>query len=182
MRSSFRRGGGHRGGRVPSCKLRRRAAARKFGGASLRARRRRCCAERGADRPSAARRDRRGTPRRARRSANRARHTRRNRNGLPAIVEVSGATPYPPGGRVRAPGAGHASSDDENIARWNRGGWAGATSEVGGDNKPPHPAPRVKVDVLKITGKASEADVLRVARSKGYWPLRLCYEEGLRRD
>ena len=60
--------------------------------------------------------------------------------------------------------------------------WAGATSEAGGDNKPPHPAPRVKVDVLKITGKASEADVLRVARSKGYWPLRLCYEEGLRRD
>src|SRR3954469_14079303 len=79
--------------------------------------------------------------------------------GSPASVEVSDATPYPPGGRVRAPGAVNASSDDENVARWNRGGWTGATSEAGGETKPPHPAPRVKVDVLKITGKTSETDV-----------------------
>ena len=46
----------------------------------------------------------------------------------------------------------------------------------------PHPAPRIKVDVLKLSGRINEADVLRQARSKGYWPFRLCYEEGLRRS
>jgi hypothetical protein len=39
----------------------------------------------------------------------------------------------------------------------------------------------VKVDVVQVRGRIEEADVLRTARAKGYWPFRLCYEEGLRR-
>jgi hypothetical protein len=44
-----------------------------------------------------------------------------------------------------------------------------------------HPAPRVRVDVTKVIGHVRDEDVQRVARSKGYWPIRLCYEEALRR-
>jgi hypothetical protein len=44
-----------------------------------------------------------------------------------------------------------------------------------------HPAPRVKVDVTKVTGHVQAGDVQATARSKGYWPIRRCYDEGLRR-
>jgi hypothetical protein len=37
------------------------------------------------------------------------------------------------------------------------------------------------VDVSDAPG-GSAADIQRVARNTGYWPFRLCYEEGLRRD
>jgi hypothetical protein len=64
------------------------------------------------------------------------------------------------------------------MAKWNRGG-----PDVGvlANGKSPHPAPRVKVDMVEVRGHIDEADVLRQARAKGYWPFRLCYEEGLRR-
>jgi hypothetical protein len=36
------------------------------------------------------------------------------------------------------------------------------------------------VDVVKTSFRSRGAELLRVARAKGYWPIRLCYEEGLR--
>jgi hypothetical protein len=76
---------------------------------------------------------------------------------------------YLPGRRLRAKGGVSASTDDEAIARWNRGSKGDAF----------HPAPRITVDVTRTHG-VREAEILKVARSKGYWPIRLCYEEGLR--
>jgi hypothetical protein len=96
----------------------------------------------------------------------------------PVEIAISDEPPYAPGAR-RHPGGGVAAShDDDVLARWNRGG-----PETSGPAavKPPHPAPRVKVDVVQVRGHIEEADVLRTARAKGYWPFRLCYEEGLRR-
>lgn len=97
-------------------------------------------------------------------------------------TQVTDETPYPPGLRARIPGAVAASSDDEAIAKWNRGGTVAGDAPPTPSGKVPHPAPRIKVDILKMSGHISEAEVLRQARSKGYWPFRLCYEEGLRRS
>jgi hypothetical protein len=66
---------------------------------------------------------------------------------------------YLPGRRMRAKGGVSASSDDEVIARWNRGSTA---------------------DSFHRTQGMRQAEILKVARSKGYWPIRLCYEQGLR--
>jgi hypothetical protein len=86
------------------------------------------------------------------------------------LETIADEPPYLPGRRPRSPGEVSASSEDETIARWNRGGNDDAF----------HPAPRIRVDVVKAQG-AREADVLKLARSKGYWPVRLCYERGLRK-
>jgi hypothetical protein len=92
-------------------------------------------------------------------------------------IAMSDESPYAPGTRRRPGGAVAASHDDDVTARWNRGGPdASGTAAV----KPPHPAPRVKVDVVQVRGHIEEAGVLRTARDKGYWPFRLCYEDGLR--
>ena len=48
--------------------------------------------------------------------------------------------------------------------------------------RPYHPAPGIVVDVIDAQGGLSVADLQRTARSNGYWPLRQCYEEGLRKD
>jgi hypothetical protein len=104
-------------------------------------------------------------------------------NATAAIeAQVTDEAPYAPGLRARLSGAVAASSEDEAIARWNRGGTVAGEAPPTPTGKIPHPAPRIKVDVLKISGHVSEAEVLRQARSKGYWPFRLCYEEGLRRS
>jgi hypothetical protein len=95
-----------------------------------------------------------------------------------AELAISDEPPYAPGARGRPKNALAASSEDDIIARWNRGGPSALPMP---DAKPPHPAPRIKVDVIQVHGHVEEVDVLRVARSKGYWPFRLCYEEGLRR-
>jgi hypothetical protein len=96
----------------------------------------------------------------------------------PVEIAMADEPPYPPGQRRRPTGGVAASNDEDVLARWNRGGPdANGPAAV----KPPHPAPRVKVDVVQIRGRIEEADVLRTARAKGYWPFRLCYEEGLRR-
>ncbi len=99
-----------------------------------------------------------------------------------SAAQITDETPYPPGLRTRISGAVAASADDEAIAKWNRGGTIAGEAPPTASGKVPHPAPRIKVDVLKISGHISEAEVLRQARSKGYWPFRLCYEEGLRRS
>jgi len=95
---------------------------------------------------------------------------------------VTDEIPYPPGFRARISGSVAASAEDEAIAKWNRGGTLVGEAPPTPSGKVPHPAPRIKVDVLKISGHINEAEVLRQARSKGYWPFRLCYEEGLRRS
>jgi hypothetical protein len=108
----------------------------------------------------------------------------------PATSDTSGGSdgavvtdemPYAPGARSRIGGSVAASAEDETIARWNRGGTVAGETDPAPTGRVPHPAPRIKVDVLKVSGHISEAEVLRQARSKGYWPFRLCYEEGLRR-
>jgi len=93
-------------------------------------------------------------------------------------LPIADEAPYAPGARRRPKGALAASNDDELIAKWNLGG---PDAEASQNGKPAHPAPRIKVDVVQIRGHLEEAEVLRLARSKGYWPFRLCYEEGLRR-
>jgi hypothetical protein len=49
-------------------------------------------------------------------------------------------------------------------------------------HRPYHPAPGVVVDVVDAQGGASAADLQRTARNLGYWPLRQCYEDGLRNN
>jgi hypothetical protein len=93
-------------------------------------------------------------------------------------LAIADEPPYSPGARQKPKGAMAASNDDDLVARWNRGG-----PDVGAapNGKAPHPAPRVKVDVVQVRGRIDEADVLRLARAKGYWPFRLCFEDGLKR-
>jgi hypothetical protein len=108
-------------------------------------------------------------------------------NAPPVVVAER---PYRLGARPRPEGAVQASVADEELARWNVGGSADprlASSRAGF-----HPAPRVLVDIsvrsgaLPKRGKAkavlSEASLVAQARSSGYWPFRLCFEDGLRRD
>jgi hypothetical protein len=49
-------------------------------------------------------------------------------------------------------------------------------------HRPYHPAPGIVVDVVDAQGGASAADLQRTARNLGYWPLRQCYEDGLRNN
>jgi hypothetical protein len=48
--------------------------------------------------------------------------------------------------------------------------------------RPYHPAPGIVVDVTKADGALDAAALQRAARNLGYWPIRRCYEEGLRRS
>lgn len=94
------------------------------------------------------------------------------------------------GTRRRADGAVQASTEDEALARWN----------VGGSSDPRHPsnragfhvAPRIVVDTevrggrlparSAAKGVLSRLAVLAQSRNRGYWPFRVCFESGLRRD
>jgi len=83
-----------------------------------------------------------------------------------------------------------ASVLDEDLARWNVGGTG--DPNFSSNRASFHPAPRVLVDVgirtgsvpkrSKTKGVLSEAGIVAQARNAGYWPFRLCFEEGLRRD
>lgn len=95
-----------------------------------------------------------------------------------------------PEGRVA--GAAH----DVELARWNVGGTSDPEFI---SNKPGfHPATRVKVDTVVVAGALqknarvdpkskkpdrvlSQASLLARSRKYGYWPFRLCFEEGLRK-
>ena len=91
--------------------------------------------------------------------------------------------------RPRPPGAVHAAVLDETLARWNVGG-TGDPSYI--SNRPGyHPGARVVVDAKVLSGNLpkrgrrgvlSEQSVLAEARKRGYWPYRLCFEDGLRLD
>jgi hypothetical protein len=107
-----------------------------------------------------------------------------------SVAPVVPEQPYKLGERPRADGTVVASVDDEAIARWN----------IGGSSNPAcpsnrlgfHPAPRVKVDTTTPRGRLpprstskgvlSELGVLAQTRNRGYWPFRLCFEAGLRRN
>jgi len=107
-------------------------------------------------------------------------------------VEIE--TPYVNSARPRPKGEVDAAVQDENIARWNVGG-TGDPNFIS-NRAGYHPATRVKVDsrVLagtlakkapldKRTGKhrpvLSETSLLARSRKYGYWPFRLCFEQGV---
>jgi hypothetical protein len=81
-----------------------------------------------------------------------------------------------------------ASAFDEQLARWNLGG---SSDPAHPSNRPNyHPAPRVLVELGPLSRKIdkhsqrakafSAATLLAEARSRGYWPFRTCFEQGLR--
>jgi hypothetical protein len=107
---------------------------------------------------------------------------------LHAATELSFEQPYPADARPRAASQAQALADDEELARWNAGG-------TDDPNYPSsqaafHPGTRVVVDAYfagraggksRATGRGFSAErVQALARSKGYWPFRLCFEAGQR--
>jgi len=81
---------------------------------------------------------------------------------------------------------------DEGPFRWPRTKARGGLGAHGGSRKhpgtrlqarrPAHPAPGIVIDVSEAEGGPSALELQRTARAAGYWPIRECYEEGLRRD
>jgi hypothetical protein len=103
-------------------------------------------------------------------------------------VAFTAEPPSLPSRRSRAEGRIVAATQDEELARWNLGG---CSDPAHASNRPGyHPAPRVRVDVELLSGSLpshartgpSRDRLLAHARSHGYWPFRLCYEDGLRAD
>jgi hypothetical protein len=112
-------------------------------------------------------------------------------------VELTLEKPFLPWARLRPEGRVAGSVHDQELARWNVGGTG--DPEFISQKSGYHPAPRVTVDVEVVAGglpkKArvdpkskkpdrilSEASLLARSRKYGYWPFRLCFEAGLRRD
>jgi hypothetical protein len=96
--------------------------------------------------------------------------------------------PYKLFERPRAAGPVQAAVEDEDLGRWNVGG-AGDPDFI--SNRPTfHPGARVIVQLEAIgrvgrnLGRAASPDkrYLAQARKHGYWPFRLCFEEGLRQN
>ena len=54
--------------------------------------------------------------------------------------------------------------------------------KTGNSSRPYHPAPGIVINVSDAEGGPAAAEWQRTARNAGYWPVRRCYEEGLRRD
>lgn len=78
-----------------------------------------------------------------------------------------------------------ALADVENLARYNVGGSSDPSHPSNLPNY--HPAPRVIVDVKSVRPRPArkarvEQRVQASARKNGYWPIRACYEPGLRRQ
>jgi len=76
-----------------------------------------------------------------------------------------------------------ASLRETEIGMWNSGG--GSAPEFVTNRQGYHAAVRVIVNATVLSGRGSlgalsPRDVLANARASGYWPFRLCYEEGLR--
>jgi hypothetical protein len=105
-----------------------------------------------------------------------------------ATLTLDFETPYPLDARPRAANAVQAAADDEELARWNLGG---TTDPNYLSNQASfHPGTRVVVDVhfagrhtRTSNGKSRGLSADRIeaqARSKGYWPFRLCFEAGQR--
>lgn len=103
-------------------------------------------------------------------------------------ARVQRESPYKTFQRPRSPGAVYAAGEDEALARWNLGGTGDPTFISNRANF--HPGARVVVDTELVAGQLpaktgpglSQRTLLAQSRSRGYWPLRLCYEDALRRD
>lgn len=107
----------------------------------------------------------------------------------PAVVaQLEPERPYKTFQRPRAQGPVFAAGEDETLARWNLGG-TGDPNFIS-NRAGFHPGARVVVDTELVAGQLpeksgsglSQRSLLAQSRSRGYWPLRLCYEEALRRD
>lgn len=105
--------------------------------------------------------------------------------------------PYKLYERPRAKGAVYAAGQDELLARWNVGGtgdpafisnrahYHPGARVIVRVRVPPHRLPkRAPYDRRKGRYRKvlSETAVLAQARAHGYWPFRMCFEDGLRRD
>jgi hypothetical protein len=88
---------------------------------------------------------------------------------------------YAPGARPGPTAEAAALESTETLARYNVGGSSDPQHPA---NDPRfHPAPRVVITLQKLLPrtKAAAAPLQAHARSRGYWPVRSCYELGLRR-
>ncbi len=105
-----------------------------------------------------------------------------------SATELSFEAPYALDARPRAASAIQAAADDEELARWNVGGTADPSYPS--NQASFHPGTRVLVDAylaghhsLSSSSRSRVLTADRVqaqARSKGYWPFRLCFEAGQR--
>jgi hypothetical protein len=91
--------------------------------------------------------------------------------------------PYRLGARPIPSGRVQASTHDTELGAWNLGG--SSHPELASNRAGYHPATRVILDTQVLSGKKSlgplsAGAILAQTRSKGYWPFRLCFEEGLR--
>jgi hypothetical protein len=107
----------------------------------------------------------------------------------PRSVELSIELPYPVDARPRSQDPMQAAAEDEELARWNLGGSADPSSPSSSTSY--HPGTRVVVDTRQaklrpgaVRGPAPRGLTLdrvqAIARSRGYWPFRLCFEAGQR--
>ncbi|MET0791969.1 MAG: hypothetical protein ABW061_10655 [Polyangiaceae bacterium] len=105
----------------------------------------------------------------------------------PPAPELSVELPYPVDARPRSQSPVQAAADDEDLARWNIGGSADPSSPWSSASY--HPGTRVVVDTRQaklragaVRGPAPRGLTLdrvqATARSRGYWPFRLCFEAG----
>jgi hypothetical protein len=103
--------------------------------------------------------------------------------------QVSVDLPYPVDARPRAPDPTQAAAEDEELARWNVGGSSDPNSISSQASY--HPGTRVVVDTRPAKRRAgapplpaprglSYQRVQAQARSRGYWPFRVCFERGQR--
>lgn len=97
--------------------------------------------------------------------------------------------PYPVDARPRAQDPARAAAEDEELARWNLGGSSDPASVS--NQASYHPGTRVVVDTRPAKRRAGAPPlpaprgltyqrVQAQARSRGYWPFRLCFERGQR--
>jgi len=106
---------------------------------------------------------------------------------LPSSSQIEVDLPYPVDARPRAQDPAQAAAEDEELARWNVGG----SSDVNAVSSQAtfHPGTRVVVDTRPAKRRAGAPPppaprgltyqrVLAQARSRGYWPFRLCFERG----
>lgn len=105
-----------------------------------------------------------------------------------AVARVELEPPYKTFQRPRSAGPVLAAGEDEALSRWNVGG-TGDPNFIS-NRASFHPGARVVVDTELLAGQLpaksgaglTQRALLAQSRSRGYWPLRLCYEDALRRN
>ena len=106
---------------------------------------------------------------------------------LALAPRVSVDLPYPADARPRAQDPRHAAADDEELARWDLGG--SSDPNAASNRASYHPGTRVVVDTRAAKRRAGAPalpaprgltyqNVQAQTRSHGYWPFRLCFEQG----